>query len=75
MLDQVLELGELHVVTRDTPTSYFIGPEGPAGPEYDLVKGFAEYLGVELVIDTVDITPDLAAHRILIKLEAMGFIR
>jgi len=54
MLDQVLELGELHVVTRDTPTSYFVGPEGPAGPEYDLVKGFADYLGVELVIETVD---------------------
>jgi len=29
----------------------------------------------EMVIDTVDITPDLAAHRILVKLEAMGFIR
>ena len=29
----------------------------------------------ELVIDTVDITPDLAAHRVLVKLEAMGFIR
>jgi sulfate adenylyltransferase len=29
----------------------------------------------EMVIDTVDITPDLAAHRILIQLEAMGFIK
>ena len=29
----------------------------------------------EMVIDTVDISPDLAAHRILVKLEAMGFIR
>lgn len=29
----------------------------------------------EMVIDTVGITPDLAAHRILVKLEAMGFIR
>jgi sulfate adenylyltransferase len=29
----------------------------------------------EMVIDTVEITPDLAAHRILVKLEAMGFIR
>jgi membrane-bound lytic murein transglycosylase F len=62
MLDQVLELGELHVVTRDTPTSYFIGPEGPAGPEYDLVKGFAEYLGVELVIDTVDNVSEIVPH-------------
>lgn len=29
----------------------------------------------EMAIDTVGITPDLAAHRILVKLEAMGFIR
>ena len=29
----------------------------------------------EMVIDTTDITPDLAAHRILVKLEALGFIR
>jgi hypothetical protein len=27
------------------------------------------------VIDTVGISPDLAAHRILVKLESMGFIR
>jgi membrane-bound lytic murein transglycosylase F len=54
MLDQVLELGQLRVVTRNTPTSYFIGPDGPAGPEYDLVRGFAEDLGVALMITTVD---------------------
>ncbi len=29
----------------------------------------------EMVIDTTEITPDLAAHRILVKLEALGFIR
>jgi sulfate adenylyltransferase len=29
----------------------------------------------EIEIDTSEITPDLAAHRILVKLEAMGFIR
>ncbi len=29
----------------------------------------------EMVIDTTDITPDLAAHRILVKLESLGFIR
>ena len=54
LLDQVIQLGELRVVTRDTPTSYFIGPDGPAGPEYDLVQGFANELGVELVIQTVE---------------------
>ena len=29
----------------------------------------------EMVLDTVDITPDLAAHRILVKLESLGLIR
>ena len=29
----------------------------------------------EMRIDTGDLTPDLAAHRILIKLESLGFIR
>jgi len=29
----------------------------------------------EMVIDTENISPDLAAHRILVKLESMGFIR
>ncbi len=29
----------------------------------------------EMVIDTTDITPDLAAHRILVKLESLGYIR
>jgi membrane-bound lytic murein transglycosylase F len=54
LLDQVLELGQLRVVTRNTPTTYFIGTEGPSGPEFDLVKGFADDLGVSLVIETVE---------------------
>ncbi len=54
MIDQIVELGELRVVTRNTPTSYFVGPDGPAGPEYDLVRDFADELGVTLVIETVD---------------------
>ena len=29
----------------------------------------------EMVIDTTEISPDLAAHRIIVKLESMGFIR
>ena len=54
LLDQVVEVGELRVVTRDSPTTYFVGPNGPAGPEFDLVRGFAEQLGVKLVVSTVD---------------------
>jgi peptidoglycan lytic transglycosylase F len=54
LLDQVLRLGELRVVTRNTPTTYYESAEGPAGPEFDLVQEFADELGVELVILTVD---------------------
>lgn len=53
LLDQILETGELRVVTRDSPTAYTIGPDGPSGPEYDLVQQFADELGVSLVIDPV----------------------
>lgn len=54
LIEQIRDLGELRVVTRNTPSTFFEGPEGPAGPEYDLVKGLADSLGVELVIITVD---------------------
>ncbi len=53
ILDQVLETGELRVVTRDSPTAYTIGPNGPSGPEFDLVQAFADDLGVALVIEPV----------------------
>jgi membrane-bound lytic murein transglycosylase F len=54
LLDQVLETGELRVVTRNSPTSYTISPDGPTGPEYDLVQAFADDLGVALVVLSVD---------------------
>jgi membrane-bound lytic murein transglycosylase F len=53
LLDQVLETGELRVVTRDSPTAYTISPDGPSGPEFDLVQAFADELGVALVIEPV----------------------
>ena len=54
LIDQVLDLGELRVVTRNSPSTYFIGPDGPSGPEYDLVSGLANELGVELKLHTVE---------------------
>ena len=62
LLDQVLELGELRVVTRDSPVSYVEGPDGPSGPEFDLVKRFADDLGVELVIETVDSISEIVPY-------------
>ena len=53
LLDQVLETGELRVITRDSPVSYVEGPDGPSGPEFDLVQRFADELGVDLAIETV----------------------
>ena len=54
LLEQVLDLGKLRVVTRNSPVSYYEGPTGPRGPEYDLFSRFAEDLGVELEIVEVD---------------------
>lgn len=59
MLDEVRALGELRVVTRMSPTTYYQGAKGPAGPEYDLVAGFARFLGVELRIESVDRVTEL----------------
>jgi len=53
LLDQIIETGELRVVTRDSPTSYVVSPDGPSGPEFDLAQAFADELGVKLVIDPV----------------------
>lgn len=50
VLDQILASGELKVLTRNSPSTYYEGPDGPAGLEYDLAKMFAEHLGVELTV-------------------------
>jgi sulfate adenylyltransferase len=46
-----------------------------------IIKGFTgiddpyeEPAAPEMRIDTTELTPDLAAHRILVKLESLGFI-
>jgi membrane-bound lytic murein transglycosylase F len=56
--------GELVVLTRVGPATYYDSPEGPAGFEYDLVSAFAEQLGVRLRVVTAerfaDILPRLA---------------
>lgn len=47
-LDQILEQNQLIVITRNGPTTYYVGPNGPTGFEYELAKRFSVYLGVEL---------------------------
>jgi membrane-bound lytic murein transglycosylase F len=50
LLEQVQTRNELIVITRNSPTTYYEGVDGPTGFEYELAKGFADYLGVELHI-------------------------
>jgi membrane-bound lytic murein transglycosylase F len=50
-LEQVLTRGELHVLSSNGPTTFYEGPKGLTGFEYSLAKGFAESLGVKLVIN------------------------
>lgn len=50
-LEKVLEAGELHVVSSNGPTTYYEGSTGLTGFEYSLVKGFADSLGLKLVVE------------------------
>ena len=47
-LDAIRARGELRVLTRNNATCYFEGPHGLAGFEYDLVKAFADHLGIKV---------------------------
>lgn len=51
LLQQVLEAGELRVVSSNGSTTYYEGANGLTGFEYSLAKGFADSLGVKLVIE------------------------
>ena len=59
LLEQIIARGELKVLTRNSPTTYYEGPHGPAGLEYDLAKMFADHIGVELTIIIPDNFSDL----------------
>jgi len=46
-LEQIQSVGELTVLTRLGPTTYFQGADGPAGLEHDLIQLFAKHLKVK----------------------------
>lgn len=48
--EQIQERGVLRVGTLNNQLSYYIGPDGPAGLDYELARQFAEELGVKLEI-------------------------
>jgi membrane-bound lytic murein transglycosylase F len=66
-LDAVKSSGKLVVLTRNAPTSYYEGPDGPAGIEYDMLKAFADSLKVELELvvpeNTSTLVPLLVANK------------
>ena len=53
-LEKVQDKGVLRVLTRNSGTTYYEGPYGPTGVEYDLAAGFARHLGVRLEIRVPD---------------------
>ena len=59
-LEEILSSGQLRVITRNSPTTYFRGASGFEGPEFLLVQEFADYLSskydrpVEPVFSTVE---------------------
>jgi len=49
-LSKVLETGTLTVAMRNTPAVFYEHRDGYAGFEYELVRSFADHLGVELEV-------------------------
>jgi membrane-bound lytic murein transglycosylase F len=43
-LEEVLSSGQLRVITRNSPTTFYRGALGDDGPEFQLTQGFANYL-------------------------------
>jgi membrane-bound lytic murein transglycosylase F len=67
VLDQIIRSGELRVVTRNLPSTYYLGASGPQGPEFEMASQLAAELGVRLFIYSVpnvgDVMRELASHR------------
>jgi membrane-bound lytic murein transglycosylase F len=53
VLEQVRLLGVLKVATRNSPTAYYFGAQGPEGPEFELASRFARELGVPVSFVTL----------------------
>jgi membrane-bound lytic murein transglycosylase F len=54
VLNRIQEKGEIHVVTRRSPTTFYEDDDEKAGLEYELAQHFADELGVKLKISVVN---------------------
>ncbi|MFO8085888.1 MAG: membrane-bound lytic murein transglycosylase MltF [Desulfobacterales bacterium] len=52
VLERILEKGKMVVLTRNAPTTYYFGPDGATGYEYDLITAYAAHLGVDVKFET-----------------------
>ncbi len=53
-LEEILDAGEIRVITRNNAHCYYFYREQAMGFEYDLAKAFAKYLGVRLRVQIAD---------------------
>jgi peptidoglycan lytic transglycosylase F len=58
-LATILKKGTLTVLTRNAPTTYYVGPRGPVGFEYELASHFAKHLNVALKVKLMDNVGDI----------------
>jgi membrane-bound lytic murein transglycosylase F len=66
-VEKIQERGSVIMLTVNGASTYYLGPEGETGFEYDLALDFADYIGVALEVITVptvaDLIPALKAGR------------
>jgi len=58
-VEQIRMAGEIVMITRNSPTTYYEDRSGSTGYEYELAKAFADYLGVELKVKVADNLNDI----------------
>jgi sulfate adenylyltransferase len=82
MISSVGGFIEIHVATslevcesRDRKGLYALARAGKIKEFTGISDPYEVPENPEMTIDTVDISPDLAAHRVLVKLESMGFTK
>ena len=52
LLDAIRARDFISIHTRNTPATYYEGRHGPTGFEYELMRRFADFLGVSLSLET-----------------------